>query len=65
MREDLTGDALKAEKCVEKIKKIHLQVQETLNKSKEKYKAIHDQHRTEKKFKVGDKVWSQLNKERL
>ena len=30
-----------------------------------KYKPRHDQHRTEKSFKVGDKVWVQLNKERL
>jgi hypothetical protein len=33
VREDLTGDALKAEKIVEKIRQIHLQVQETLKKS--------------------------------
>jgi hypothetical protein len=33
VREDLTGDALKEEKIVEKIRKIHLQVQETLKKS--------------------------------
>ena len=29
-----------------------------------KYKARHDQHITEKSFKVGDIVWLQLNKER-
>jgi hypothetical protein len=57
VREDLIGDALKEEKCVEKIREIHLQVHETLNKSQEKYKARHYQHRTEKTFKVGDKVW--------
>ena len=28
------------------------------------YKAIHDQHRVEKTFKVGDRVWLYLNKER-
>jgi hypothetical protein len=33
VREDLKGDALREEKCVEKIRKIHLQVQETLKKS--------------------------------
>jgi hypothetical protein len=33
--------------------------------SQEKYKARHVQHRTEKSFKVGDKVWLQLKKERL
>ena len=31
----------------------------------EKYKARHDQHKTEKSLKVGDKAWLQLNKERL
>ena len=30
-----------------------------------KYKAGHDQQRTEKSFKVGDRVWLHLNKERL
>jgi hypothetical protein len=56
---------LKEEKFVENIRQIHLQVQEMLKKSQEKYKARHDQHRTEKSFKVGDRVWLQLNKERL
>jgi hypothetical protein len=63
VREDLTGDALKAKKIVEKIRKIHLQVQETLKKSREKYKARHDHHRTKTTFRVGDRVWLQLNKE--
>jgi hypothetical protein len=65
VREDITGEALKAKKFVEKIRQIHLQVRETLKKSKKKYKAKHDQHRTDKSFKVGDKVLLQLNKERL
>jgi hypothetical protein len=65
VREDLTGDAMTAKIFVEKIRKIHLQVHETLKKSRENYKAIHDQHRTEKSFKVGDRFWLQLNKERL
>ena len=34
-------------------------------KAHEKYKEIHDQHDVEKTFKVGDRVWLQLNKERL
>ena len=42
-----------------------MQVQETLNKSQEKYKARHDQHITERTFRVGDRVWLQLNKEKL
>jgi hypothetical protein len=65
VREDLRGDALKVETFVEKIKQIHLQVQETLKKSQEKYKSRHDQHRTKRTFRVGDIVWLQLNKERL
>jgi hypothetical protein len=40
-------------------------VHEMLNKSQEKYKARHDQHITKKSFKMGDRVWLQLNKERL
>jgi hypothetical protein len=65
VREDLIRDALKAGKFVEKIRQIHLQVQETLKKSQEKYKARHDQHRTKRTFKVGARVWLQPNKERL
>ena len=65
VREDLIGDALKEEKNVEKVRHINLQVQETLKKSQEKYKARHDQHRTKRTFRVGDIVWLQLNKERL
>jgi hypothetical protein len=57
VREEIIRDGLKEEKNVEKIRKIHLQVQKALNKSQEKYKAIHDQHRIERTFKVGDRVW--------
>jgi len=64
VREDLTGDASRVENFVQKNKQIHIQVQETLQKSHEKYKARHDQHNIEKSFKVGDRVWLQLNKER-
>jgi hypothetical protein len=56
---------LKAEKFVENIRQIHLQVHETLKKSLEKYKAIHDQHKTNNSFKVVDIFWLQLNMERL
>ena len=65
MREDLTGDAFKVETIVEKINQIHLQVHETLKKSQEKYKARHDQHKIERTFRMGDRVWLQLNKERI
>jgi len=33
--------------------------------SQVKYRTRNDQHRTKKSFKAGDKVWLQLNKERL
>jgi hypothetical protein len=56
VREDLTRDALRAEKFVEKIRQIHLQVQETLKKSQKKYKARHDQRKIENSFKVGDSL---------
>jgi transposase-like protein len=58
MREDIIGEALKEEKFVEKIRHMHLQVQvhETIKRSEEKYKTKLDQHRTEKSFKVGDRV---------
>ena len=65
MREDLTRDALRDENFIEKIRNIHLQVQQTLQKSRDKYKSRHDQQKTEKSFKVGYRVWLQLNKERL
>jgi hypothetical protein len=37
-REDITAESLKEENFVEKIRQIHLQVQETLKKSQERYK---------------------------
>lgn len=64
-RKDITRDALKTEKFVEKNRHIHLQVHETLCKSYEIYKTMNDQHRTKKLFKVGDRVWLHLNKKRL
>jgi hypothetical protein len=65
VRENLTRDALQSEKNVENISLIHLQVHHTLRKSQEKYKARHDQQKIERKFIVGDRIWLQLNKERL
>jgi hypothetical protein len=38
VREDITKEVLKSDKLAEKIRKIHLQVKETLKKSHEKYK---------------------------
>ena len=46
-------------------REIHLQVHEELKKALEKYKVRHDQHMVEKTFKVGDRVWSHLNRGRL
>ena len=65
MRDNTIGEAVGDEMLINNIRQIHLQVQETLNKSREKYTARHDQHRVEKTFKVGDRVWLHLNKERL
>ena len=44
---------------------MHLQVQEALRKSQKNYKVRHYQHRVEKTFKVGGRVWLNINKERL
>jgi hypothetical protein len=53
----LTRDASKEKTFVDKIRNIYLHVQETLKKSREKYKARYDQHRTKRTFIMGDKVW--------
>jgi hypothetical protein len=50
---------------MDKIKHIHLRVQEQLKKSQQLYKSKHDQHREDHKFFVGDKVWIYICKERL
>ena len=65
VKEDPTGDALRAEKFIETIRQIHQQVYETIQKSQVKYRAKHDQYKIEKSFKVGGRVWLYLNKERL
>ena len=71
---------LKARYCILLERHTHLESQGTLvyeryckltyvcllePKAHEKYKEIHDRHDVEKTFKVGDRVWLQLNKERL
>jgi hypothetical protein len=40
------GEALKIEKFIKNIRQIHLQVQETPNKSHERYKERRDKHKT-------------------
>ena len=44
---------------------IHQQVQEQLEKSKNKYKERHEKHRVDHKFQEGDEVWLHISKERM
>jgi hypothetical protein len=53
-------EADKATRFIEKIHHIRQQVQDILQKSNDKYKQHHDQHRVSHKFQVGDKVWLHL-----
>jgi hypothetical protein len=65
---DLSPVPTEAEKdtwFIEQIHHIHQQVQDILQKSNDKYKQRHDQHRVPHKFQVGRKVWLHLQKERL
>jgi hypothetical protein len=55
----------KATWFIEWIQHIHQQVQDILQKSNDKYKQRHDQHRVPHKFQAGDKVWLHLQKEHL
>jgi hypothetical protein len=55
----------KATRFIEWIQHICQQVQDILQKSNDKYKQRHDQHRVPHKFQMGDKVWLHLQKERL
>jgi hypothetical protein len=56
---------LKIHPFIERIQHIRQQVQDILQKSNDKYKQCHDQHRVPHKFQVGDKFWLHLQKERL
>jgi hypothetical protein len=58
-------EADKDTRFIERIQHIHQQVQDILQKSNDKYKQRHDQHRVPHKFQVGDKVWLHLQKEHL
>ena len=53
------------EQFVNKIRQIHLKVQEQLKTIQAKFKVRHEKHRVEHKFHVGDYVWFHLSKERL
>lgn len=46
MRDDLTWDDLRANRIVENIRYIYLQVEEKMKKSHEKYNSRCDQHKT-------------------
>ncbi|GJT18490.1 transposon ty3-I gag-pol polyprotein [Tanacetum coccineum] len=59
------GEAGKAQRFINNIKKLHHQVEEQLRRSQQKYKERHDRHRVEGKFQEGDLVWLHLGKERL
>jgi hypothetical protein len=50
---------------IERIQHICQQVQDILQKSNDKYKQRHDQHRVPHKFYVGKKIWFHLQKECL
>ena len=50
----------KATWFIEQIQHIRQQVHDILQKSNDKYKQRHDQHRVPYKFQVGDKVWLHL-----
>jgi hypothetical protein len=43
VKEDIMREALRVDKFIEKLRQIHLQAHEMLNKSQENYKARHDQ----------------------
>ena len=58
VKEDLKRDSLRAKKFVEKIRHIHIQVQEILHKLHEKYTTRHDQYIIEKSFKGETKYGS-------
>ncbi|GKA83290.1 reverse transcriptase [Tanacetum coccineum] len=59
------GEARKAQRFINNIKKLHHQVEEQLRHLHQKYKERHDHHRVEGKFQEGDLVWLHLGKERL
>jgi hypothetical protein len=50
---------------IERIQHIFQKVHDILQKSNDKYKQCHGQHRVPHNFQVGDKVWLHLQKERL
>ena len=51
MREEITSEVVRAENLIDNIRKIHLQVQDTLERLQEKYKARNNQHKVKKHSK--------------
>ncbi|CAL2244419.1 unnamed protein product [Prunus armeniaca] len=56
---------IRAQKFLERVRKIHTEVEAQLKRSQQRYKARHDKHRVPCNFKEGDLVWLHLGKERL
>ena len=55
----------KVKRFIDRIRQIHIKVHNKIEKSQEKYKLHHDQHRIDHKLCVGDKGFLYLNKERM
>ncbi|CAL9019280.1 unnamed protein product, partial [Prunus brigantina] len=55
----------RAQKFLERVRKIHTKVEAQLKRSQQRYKTRHDKHRVPCNFKEGDLVWLHLGKERL
>ena len=62
---DATRDHGEAVEFVANISHIHQQVHDNLRLASAKYKETADRHRRDVQFKVGDKVWAVLTKERF
>ncbi|KAM1527565.1 hypothetical protein TB2_016614 [Malus domestica] len=56
---------VRAQRFLERVSKIHKEVEAQLQRSQQRYKNRHDKHRVPCKFKEGDLVWLHLGKERL
>ena len=62
---DATRDHGEAVEFVANVSHIHQQVHDYLRLASAKYKEMADRHRRDVQFKVGDKVWAVLTKERF
>jgi hypothetical protein len=62
---DVHFEADKATRFIKQVDHIHQKVHKIFWKANDKYNQHHDQHRVLHKFHVGDKVWLNLQKERL